>query len=103
MDVDEVSENPENIEDQNLIFYDRQRRMTDKTSSICLKIKIRIQMLIILQTKKIYHGKGQKIYAVNENYSLNREFPEDKRKSRSPSKYFMKIILIFLRKNLIQI
>ena len=26
MDVDEVSENPEDIEDQNLIFYDRQEK-----------------------------------------------------------------------------
>ena len=36
------------------------RRMIDKTLSICLKINIHIQTLIILQTQKFYHGKGQK-------------------------------------------
>ena len=60
MDVDEVSENPEDIEDQNLIFMIDKRRMTDKNLSICLKINIRIQTLIVLQTQKFYHGKGQK-------------------------------------------
>ena len=58
MDVDEVSENPEDIEDQNVIFMKDKRRMTDKTSSICLKIDIHIQMLIVLQTQNFYHGKG---------------------------------------------
>ena len=37
MDVDEVSENH-----QNLIFMIDKRRMTDKISSICLKINIHI-------------------------------------------------------------
>ena len=60
MDVDEVSENPEDIEDQNLIFMIDKRRMTDKNLSICLKINIHIQKLIVLQTQKFYHWKGQK-------------------------------------------
>ena len=60
MDVDEVSENPEDIEDQNLIFYDRQENNDRQTSLICLKINIHIQTLIVLQTQKFYHGKGQK-------------------------------------------
>ena len=60
MDIDEVSENPEDIEDQNLIFYDRQEKNDRQDSSICLKINIRIQTLIVLQTQKFYHGKGQK-------------------------------------------
>ena len=34
--------------------------MTDKISSICLKINIHIQTLIVLQTQKFYHGKRQK-------------------------------------------
>ena len=60
MDVDEASENPEDIEDQNVIFMKDKRRMTDKTSSIRLKINIHIQMLIVLQTQNFYHGKGQR-------------------------------------------
>ena len=60
MDVDEVSENPEDIEDQNLIFMINKRRMTDKISSICLKISIHIQTQIVLQTQNFYHGKEQK-------------------------------------------
>ena len=35
---------------------------------------------------KIYHEKLTKIYSVYDNYSLYREFHEDNRKSRSPSK-----------------
>ena len=35
MDVDEVSQNHEDFEDQNLIFMIDKRRMTDKISSIC--------------------------------------------------------------------
>ena len=57
MDVDEVSENPEDIEDINLICMIEKRRMTDKISSICLKINIHIQTLIVLQIQKFYHGK----------------------------------------------
>ena len=69
MDVDEVSENPEDIEDQNLIFMIDKRRMTDKNLSICLKINIHIQKLIVLQTQKILSLKRTKIYAVYEHYS----------------------------------
>ena len=76
------------------------RRMTDKISSICLKINIQIQTLIVLQTQKFYHGKGQKISAVHEHYSLYREFLENKRKSRSPSKKLSKNYINFLEEEL---
>ena len=58
------------------------RRMKVTISSICLKINIHIQTLIVLQTQKFYHGKAQKIYDVYEHYSLYREFSKDKRKPR---------------------
>ena len=59
MDIEEAPNIFENIEDQNLIFYIDKRRMTDKTSLICLKINVHIQKLIILQTQKFYHKKRQ--------------------------------------------
>ena len=45
----------------------------------------------------------RKNISVYDHYSLYKEFIEDKRKSRSPSKNLVKIILIFLRKSLNQI
>ena len=84
MDLEEVSENFEDIEDQRLIFLIDNRRMTDKTSSIYLKTNIHIQTLIVLLTQKFYHGKEEK-YMMCVSTILFREFPEDKRKSRPPS------------------
>ena len=60
LDVDEVSQNHEDFEDQNLIFMIDKKRMKDKITSICLKINIHIQTRIVLQIQKFYHGKGQK-------------------------------------------
>ena len=76
------------------------RRMTNKASMICLKINIHIQALIVLQTQKFYQGKGTKVYAVYEHYSLYKEFPEDKRKSRSPSKKLSENYTDFLEEEL---
>ena len=45
---------------------------------------------------KILSRKRTKIYAVYEHYSLYREFPEDKRKSRSPSKKLSENYIEFL-------
>ena len=73
--------------------------MTDKTSSIYSKISIHTQTLIVLHTQKFYLGKGQK-YMLYEHYSLYREFPEDKRKSRSPFKKLNENYIDFLDEEL---
>ena len=49
---------------------------------------------------KILSWKRTKIYAVYEHYSLYREFPEDKRKSRSPSKKLSENYIDFLEEEL---
>ena len=41
-----------------------------------------------------------KVYTVYEHYSLYREFPEDKRKSRSPSKKLSENYIDFLEEEL---
>ena len=96
MDVDEVLQNPEDIEDQKIIFMIDKRRMTDKTSSICLKNKHSYPNTNSIADLKILSWKRKQMYAVYEHYSLYREFPEDKRKSRSPSKKLSENYIDFL-------
>ena len=60
MDVDKISENFEEFDIKLLFLMIDKKRMTDKTSSIYLKIIIRIQTLIVLQTQKCFHGKELK-------------------------------------------
>ena len=86
MDVDDVSQNPEDIEDQTLIFYDRQEKNDRQKFIDMFKDKHLYPNANSIADSKILSWKRTKIYAVYEHYSLYREFPEDKRKSRSPSK-----------------
>ena len=49
---------------------------------------------------KVLSWKRTKIYVVYEHYSLYREFPEDKRKSRSPSKKLSENYIDYLEEEL---
>ena len=60
MDVDEVSENFEDIEDQNLIFYDRQEKNDRQKFIDMFKDKHSYPNANKLQTQKFYHWNGQK-------------------------------------------
>ena len=86
MDVDEVSQNHEDIEDQNLIFYDRQEKNDRQNYINMFKDKHSYPNANSIADSKILSWKRTKINVVYEHYSLYREFLEDKRKSRSPSK-----------------
>ena len=103
MDVDEVPENPEDIEDQNLISYDRQEKNDRKNFIDMFKDKHLYSNANSIADLKYLSWKRAKIYAMYEYYSLYREFPTDKRKSRSPSKKLSENYINFLRKNLNQI
>ena len=100
MDVDEVSENHEDIEDQNLIFYDRQEKNDRQKFIDMFKDKHSYPNANSIADSKILSRKRTKIYAVYEHYYLYREFPEDKRKSRSPSKKLSENYIDFLEEEL---
>ena len=67
-------------------LYDRQERNDKQNFRDMLKDKHSYPNANSIVDSKILSRKRTKIYAVYEHYSLYREFPEDKRKSRSPSK-----------------
>ena len=100
MDVDEVSQNPEVIEDQNLIFYDRQEKNDRQNFIDMFKDKHSYPKANSIADSKILSWKQTKIYNVYKHYSLYREFPEDKRKSRSPSKKLNENYIYFLEEEL---
>ena len=61
MDVDEVSENPEDIEDQNLIFYDRQEKNDRQNFIYMFKDKYSYPNANCIADLKIISWKRQKI------------------------------------------
>ena len=60
MDVDEASENPEDIEDQNLIFYDRQEKSDRQNFIDMFKDKHSYPNANSIADSKILSWKGQK-------------------------------------------
>ena len=100
IDVDEASENFDDIEDQNLINYDRYQKNDRQNFIDMFKDKHSyLKANSIADSKKIIMKKD-KIYAVYEHYSVYREFPENKRKSRSPSKKLSENNIDFLEEEL---
>ena len=100
MNVDEVSENHEDIEEQNLISYDRQEKEDKQNFIDMFKNKHSYLNANTIADSKILSWKRIKIYAVYELYSLYREFSEDKRKSRSLSEKLSKNYIDCLDKEL---
>ena len=100
MEVDEVLENPEDIEDQNLIFYYRQEKNDRQNFIDMFKDKHLYPNANSITDSKILSWKGQKYMLCMSIISLYREFPEDKRKSRSPSKKLSENYIDFLEEEL---
>ena len=86
MDVDKPPENNEEVKEQNIVLYDRQEENDRKNFINMFKNKNSYPNSNSIANSNILSWHRSKIYNAYQYYSLHREFPEDRRKSKSPSK-----------------
>ena len=98
--MNEVIENFEDIVEQNLISYVRYENNDRQNFIDNLNDEHSFPNANSIADSKILSRKKKKVYVVYEHYSLYKKFPEDKRKSRSPSKKLSENYIDFLDEEL---
>ena len=100
MNVDKPSENNEEVKEQNIVLYDRQEENDRKNFINMFKNKNSYPNANSIADSNILSWHRSKIYNVYQYYSLHREFPEDRRKSKSPSKMLKEYHIDFLEEEI---